>query len=163
MKLLSIFAILFLNAVAFGQNKSSEKVYSTFQVNGYITEYAFGGGALVSFGYHKNGFCIGPGLGIVLIGHDNPYIPLYANIAYVGGKSKVSPMANMQFGKGVYAGDNGKGGFYGLITAGAGVKFNKVRLHLFGGLSFMNNVYAGIDNDVNEQVLTAGISFFTTN
>src|SRR5215204_4933538 len=144
-------------------SKAKGEFYATFDVIGYTREEASGAGPHISFGYHNNGFCIGPGIGMVLIGHDEPYTPIYVNVLYAGGKTKLTPMGKLHLGGVFHMNDITHGGFYGQAVAGLAIKFKKTRIHLFGGMAIINQAVDGIEFDVNQSVFLAGIGFFTTN
>lgn len=171
-KLLYVFIPIFLCLQGYAQiaNKP-EKVYSTVQVVGFSNQHATAGGAHVSFGAHSKGLGIGPGVGLLILGTSAPYIPLYLNFLYAGGKNKLSPMCNFRIGKGFYKGSAEfigentyvKAGFYADAVGGLAIKFNKAKIHLFGGITLMS-FSTGYESGIfHESIFNAGIGFFTIN
>lgn len=166
-----LLSVIYYNGI--GQIPSKPgKIYSTVQAIGYSTAYATGGGAHVSFGAHSKGLGIGPGVGLILLGTSAPYIPLYLNFLYAGGKNKLSPMCNFRVGKGFYKGSAEfigessyvKAGFYADAVGGLAIKFKKAKIHLFGGVTLMSfSTPAYETNTFHESIFNAGIGFFTTN
>lgn len=173
MKILYVFLLTIIYVEVRGQKPSHQHggLYSTIQAVAYNTKNVIGGGPHVSFGYHENDFGFGPGVGMILLGTDDPYIPLYVNVVYAGGKKRLSPMANFHIGKGFYKGWGTfigedvyvKAGFYASVVGGLAVRFKKSRIHLFGGVTLMAFSTPGTRNDFNESIFTGGIGFFTTN
>lgn len=172
MKILYVFL---LTLIYYNSNAQTHKehggLYSTVQAVGYNTENVTAGGAHVSFGFHQNDFGFGPGVGLILLGTENPYIPLYVNVIYAGGKRKFSPMANFHVGKGFYKGSGSfigedsyvKAGFYAHAVGGLAIRFKKSRIHLFGGVTLMSFNNQSEQAAFHESLFTGGIGFFTTN
>lgn len=175
MKYIVILIMLTISTLAgYAQHSKHGGLYSTIQALAYNTDNVIGGAPHVSFGYTENGFGLGPGIGLILLGTDKPYLPLYVNFIYAGGKNKLSPMVNFHIGKGFYKGwgtfigedSYVKAGFYANAVGGLAVRFKKSKVHLFGGVTLMSFSSPGVYNDNNsfhESMFTAGIGFFTTN
>lgn len=167
------FVLICALAHSFAQNKKSN-TYGTLQVFGYSHDKGLAAGPHFSFGYYNSNFGIGPGIGIVVTGGDEPYIPVYANITYAGGKSKLSPMGQFQFGKAIKGGGDFvdediyqtmKPGFYGTAKAGAALRFKRNRLHALAGVTLMSfEIGTGSGaRTINNSVFTFGLGLFTTN
>lgn len=173
MKILYVFllTVLYLQSTAQQATKKHGNLYSTIQAVGYNLPNVVGGGPHVSFGYHENNFGFGPGVGLMILEGDSPYIPLYLNVIYAGGKRKLSPMANFQIGKGFYKGSGlfigedalVKAGFYAQVDGGMAIRFKKARIHLFGGITLMSFNNQKEQTVFHESIFNAGIGFFTTN
>lgn len=171
MKYIYVFFLTIICVELRAQNKKHENLYSTIQAVGYNLPNAIGGGPHVSFGYHENNFGFGPGVGLIILQGDGPYIPLYLNVIYAGGKRKLSPMANFQIGKGFYKGSGlfigedalVKAGFYAQVDGGMAIRFKKARIHLLGGVTLMSFNNQKEQTVFHESIFNAGIGFFTTN
>lgn len=166
--------LTFLHVNAYSQDKKHGHLYGTLQVFGYSHDKGLAAGPHFSFGYYNDNFGIGPGMGIIITGGDEPYIPIYVNVTYAGGKSKISPMGQFQFGKGIQGGGDfieediymaSRAGFYGAAKMGVALKFKKNRLHVLGGITLMTfQVVTGSTvQSFNNSMFTFGIGLFTTN
>lgn len=167
-----LLSVIYYNGIGQIPHSKHGHLYSTVQVSMYSTEYATGAGPHVSFGYNDNSMAFGPGVGVLIMGADQPYIPLYFQMMYTGGKKKLSPMANFRIGKGFYKGSAAfvgedsyvNAGFYAEALGGLAVKFKKAKIHLFGGVTLMSfHTPAYETNTFHESIFNAGIGFFTTN
>lgn len=172
MKLVIILTILHLTEIGYTQQKRGH-VYSTIQAIGYSTENAFIGGPHLSIGYSENNFAFGPGAGMIILPRGgDPYIPLYFQFMYAGGKKKFSPMANFHVGRGFYKGsvsflgeeEQVRAQFYAHAATGLAIRFKKSRIHLLGGITLMAfQPYETTNSTFNESLFTFGLGFFTSN
>ena len=148
------------------------KVYATLQAVGYSTENVFAGGPQFSFGYAGNNFAIGPGVGLIILGEDKPYIPLYLSMMYSGSKKKLSPMGSFHMGKGFYKGTSRflddeyyliNAGFYGQVDIGLAIRIRSAKIHVMTGVTLMSFTAPGQNKDINETLFNVGLGFFGTN
>lgn len=168
--------LIYLSIATSAQHKEVKHghFYSSIQAVGYSTEHAFIGGPHLSLGYSENNFAFGPGAGMIILPRGgDPYIPLYFQFMYVGGKKKFSPMANFHVGRGFYKGSVSflgedaevKAQFYAHAATGLAIRFKKSRVHLLGGITLMAfQSYDTYDaSTFNESLFTFGLGFFTSN
>lgn len=95
----------------------------------------FTGGAIIKDRHNKGArtLTLGAGAGVYMFTQNDAYIPLFATFGYFNKNKKITPYVNARVGYGIYKGsarfigknETVKGGLYGNIRAGAGLKVTK--------------------------------------
>lgn len=149
--------------------QTKHHLYSSVQAVGYTTKEATGGGPHLSIGYHDNGIGFGPGVGLILIGADNPLVPVYFNFIYSGSvKKKFSPMTNFHIGKmfykgwGSFIGEDAYliAGFYANVSGGVAMRVKKSKVHAFCGITLISFKNTETATNFHQSIFNGGVGFF---